>query len=56
MTAESRCSGCERRCACDCGCQRHSHFRHCLECSQEEHREVVWRLPLIARVGLLHSG
>jgi hypothetical protein len=38
MTTESRCAGCERVCSCRCSCQRHSHMRHCLACSTDEHR------------------
>lgn len=41
MTAEDRCTGCERRCECVCGCEAHSHFRHCLACAEEVHREAL---------------
>lgn len=37
MTAEGLCRGCERRCACPCGCRGHSHMRRCVACGAEGH-------------------
>lgn len=37
MTAESRCTGCERRCTCRCCCQGHSHMRYCERCAATAH-------------------
>lgn len=32
---ELRCPGCDRVCACECGCRAHSHMRRCVACGEE---------------------